>query len=62
MEGEISEPRKTNFVNELMEDWRTLSTYIFLRRGKYPSHTYENFQTCSIKFFSVFKAQLALDS
>ena len=62
MEGEISEARKKPFVNVFIEVWRTLSTYILLRNSKYLSHTYESFQTWSIKLCSVFKTQLALDS
>ena len=49
-----SEPRKTNFINELMEVSRILSTYILLRSSKYLNNTYENLQTFSIKFFFLF--------
>ena len=45
-----SESTKTDFVNELIEVWRTLNTYIWLSCSKYLSHIYENFQT----FFQMF--------
>ena len=57
-----SEPKKTNFIKELMEVWKTLSTYILLRSSKYLNHIYQNFKTDSIKLFYVFKVLLALDS
>ena len=56
-----SESRKKNFVNELMEVWRTLSTC--WKVVKIWAILITNFHTCSIKcFISVFKALLALDS
>ena len=53
-EGEVQWAKKDKFGNELMEVWRALGTYILLRNSKYLSHTYENFQTCSIKVFLLF--------
>ena len=51
--------RKTNFLNEIIEVWRTLSTYILMRNIKYLIHTYENFWTYSSKVSSL-ESTLAL--
>ena len=46
----VSEPRKTNFVNELMEVWRIRSTcWEVVKIWAIGKH--DNFQTCSIKYF-----------
>ena len=55
----VSQPRKTNFVNELMEVWRTLTTCWEVVKI-WAIGTHKNFQTCSMKSFFVFKALPAL--
>ena len=46
----VSVPRKTHFVNELMEVWRTLSTCSEVAKI-WAIGIHKNFQTCSIKDF-----------
>ena len=50
----VSQEKQSLYMNERKEVW--------FRRSKYLSHTYQNFQTCRLSFFPVFKGLLTLDS